>query len=135
MAVPTFRPHHSISEMLQRPSLLPFSFSAFPPPPLLLLSTIKVGIFEGKEEVGKKRMVGKKRGRTTKEGSKKVRKMDVIEVRESNEEEMKRMKWNDFEVHKLIVIREEMEEEFAKLANKQGKFLEKYNFFKQKLKP
>ena len=66
MAAPIFRPHYSISEMLQRPSLLPSSLSAFPPPPPLLLSTIEVGIFEGKEEVGKKRMVGKKRGRTTK---------------------------------------------------------------------
>ena len=74
-------------------------------------------------------MVGKKRGRTTKEGSKKVRKADVIEVGESDEEETGRMKWKDFEVHQLIAIRGEMEEEFAKSANKQGKFSEKYNFF------
>jgi hypothetical protein len=95
MAAPIFRPHYSISKMLQRPSLLPSSFSAIPPPPPLLptrihphvihppLSTIEVGIFEGKEEVGKKEMVGKKRGCITKEGSKKVRKADVIEVGES----------------------------------------------------
>ena len=93
MAAPIFRPHYSISEMLQRPSLLPSSLSAFPLPPLpSLLSTIEVGIFEGKEEVGKKRMVGKKRGRTTKEGSKKVRKADVIEVGESYEEKIGRVK-------------------------------------------
>ena len=56
MAAPIFRPHYLISEMLQRPSLLPSSCSAFPPPPPLLppLSTIEVGIFKGKEEVGKK---------------------------------------------------------------------------------
>jgi hypothetical protein len=45
------------------------------------------------------------------------------------------MKWKDFEVHQLIAIREEMEEEFAKLANKQGIFFEKYIFFEQKQKP
>ena len=54
-------------------------------------------------------MVGKKKGSTTKEGSKKVRKMDVIEVGELDEEEMERMKWKDFEVYQLIVIRGEME--------------------------
>ena len=37
-------------------------------------------------------MVGKKRGRTTKEKSKKVRKVDVIEVGESDEENMGRVK-------------------------------------------
>jgi hypothetical protein len=35
MTASFFRPHCSISEMLQRPSLLPSSFSAFPPPPPL----------------------------------------------------------------------------------------------------
>ena len=57
MAAPIFKPHYSISEMLQRPSLLPYSFSAFPPPPPRNhphiihppLSTIEVGIFEGKK--------------------------------------------------------------------------------------
>ena len=87
--------------------MFPSSLSAFPPPPSLIhppLSTIEIGILEGEEEVGKKRLVGKKRGRTTKEGSKKVRKTDVIEVGESDEEEMGRMKWEDFEVHQLIAI-------------------------------
>ena len=58
MAVPIFRPHYSISKMLQTPSLLPSSFSAFPPPPLLPppplihppLSTIEIGILDGKEK-------------------------------------------------------------------------------------
>ena len=66
MVTPIFRPHYSISEMLQRLSLLPSSFSAFPPllpPPhprihphvlQFPLSTIEVEIFEGKVEVGKK---------------------------------------------------------------------------------
>jgi hypothetical protein len=124
MATPIFRPHYLISEMLQRPSLLPSSFSGIPPPPLL-----PTGIFESKEEVGKKEMVGKKRGRTTKEGAKKVKKTDVIEVGESDEDETGRVKWKDFEVHQLIAIRGEMEEEFTKSANKQGIFFkEVYNF-------
>jgi hypothetical protein len=44
-----FIPHYSISEMPQRPSLLPSSFSEIPPPPLL-----PTGIFESKEKIGKK---------------------------------------------------------------------------------
>jgi hypothetical protein len=84
MAAPIFRPHYSISEMPQRPSLFPSSFSGIlPPPPPLLLA----GIFENKEEVGKK-MVEKKKRRITKDGSKKVRKLDLIEVGESDEDEM-----------------------------------------------
>ena len=43
------------------------------------------------------------------------------------------MKWKDFEVHQLIAIRGEIEEEFAKLSNKQGKFSKNYNFFEQKI--
>jgi hypothetical protein len=74
-------------------------------------------------------MVGKKRGRITKEGSKKVRKADVIEVGESDENETRRVKWKDFEVHQLIAIREEMEEEFAKSANKQGFFFSTSIYF------
>jgi hypothetical protein len=77
-------------------------------------------------------MVGKKRGRTTKEGAKKVKKTDVIEIGESDKDGTGRVKWKDFEVHQLIVIRGEMEEEFTKLANKQGIFLRKYIIFKQK---
>jgi hypothetical protein len=49
-------------------------------------------------------MVGKKRWCITKEGSKKVRKTDVIEVEESDEDETGRVKWKDFEVHQLIAI-------------------------------
>ena len=51
-----------------------------------------------------------------------MKKTNVIEVGESDEDETGRMKWKDFEVHQLIAIRKEMEEEFAKLANKQGIF-------------
>ena len=59
IAAPIFRPHYSISELLQRPSLLPSSLIAFPPPPpppLIhpTLFTIEIRILEGKEEVGKK---------------------------------------------------------------------------------
>ena len=58
-----------------------------------------------------------------------MRKSDVIEVGESDEKEMGRVKWKDFGVHQLIAIRGKMEEEFARSSNKQGKFLEKYKFF------
>ena len=66
--------------------------------------------------------------------------MDIIEVGESDEEEMGTMKWKDFEVHQLIAIRGKMEKEFARSSNKQGKFSKKYivfncfEFFEQKLK-
>ena len=58
-----------------------------------------------------------------------MRKTDVIEVGESDEEEMGRVKWKDFEVHHLITIQGKIEEEFVRSTNKQGKFLEKYKFF------
>ena len=58
-----------------------------------------------------------------------MRKTDVIEVGESDEEEMGRVKWKDFKVHHLITIQGKIEEEFVRSTNKQGKFLEKYNFF------
>jgi hypothetical protein len=74
-------------------------------------------------------MVGNKRGCITKEVSKKVKKTNVIEVGESDEDETGRMKWKDFEVHQLIAIREKMEEEFAKLANKQGVFFREVYIF------
>jgi hypothetical protein len=90
MAAPIFRPHYSISKLLQRPSLLPSLFSGIPPPPPPPL--LPTGIFESKEEVGKKEMVGKKKVRTTKEGAKKVKKTDVIEVGESDEDETRRVK-------------------------------------------
>ena len=119
------------------PSLLPSSFNAISSPPPTIhphvihppLSNIEVGIIESKKEVRRKWLVGKKSGRTTKEWSRKVRKMDIIEVGESDEAEMGRVKWKDFEVHQLIAIRGEMEDEFARSSNKQGKFLKKYNFF------
>ena len=50
-----------------------------------------------------------------------MKKADVIEVGESDKEEMGRVKWKDFEVHQLIVIRGKLEEEFARSSNKQGK--------------
>ena len=73
----------------------------------------------------KKQPAGKKREYVPKEGAKKKKKSDnkVIEVGDSEdeEEEMGRTKWRDFEVHHLIAIRGEMEDKFAKSANKQGK--------------
>ena len=63
-----------------------------------------------------------------------MKKADVIEVGESDKEEMGRVKWKDFEVHQLIVIRGKLEEEFARSSNKQGKCSKEYNFFAQKMK-
>ena len=51
-----------------------------------------------------------------------MRKADVIEVGESDEKETGRVKWKDFKVHQFIVIRGEIEEEFAKLANNKVNF-------------
>ena len=53
---------------------------------------------------------------------KKGDKRNIIEIGESEgeEEEMTRIKWKDFEVHHLIAIRGEMDEEFKKTTNKQG---------------
>ena len=44
--------------------------------------------------------------------------IEVGEFEEEEEEETARIKWRDFEVHYLIAIRAEMDEEFAKNANK-----------------
>ena len=63
---------------------------------------------------------------------KKGDKKNTIEIGESEEEEeeMTRIKWKDFEVHHLIAIRGEMDEEFTKTVNKQGKFfLDLFKFF------
>lgn len=51
-------------------------------------------------------------------------KNDIIKVGEAEddeEEETARIKWRDLEVYHLIAIRGEMDEEFAKIANKQGR--------------
>lgn len=51
-------------------------------------------------------------------------KNDIIkvgEVEDDEEEETARIKWRDLEVYHLIAIRGEMDEEFAKIANKQGR--------------
>ena len=56
-------------------------------------------------------------------------KNDIIEVGKSEEieEETTRINWNFFEMHHLIAIWGKMDEEFVKIANKEG------NFLKQKL--
>ena len=52
----------------------------------------------------------------------KITKNDIIEVGEYEEEvETTRIKWKHFEVHYLIAIQSEINEEFAKIANKQSK--------------
>jgi hypothetical protein len=150
VSIPNFRENqNSISRMLQGPNLLPSTFSAFHPPPLLSMtnysqggqldshqSYVRAEMFEEKEETegaAKNQLVGRKRGRVTKEATKKMKKGDkknTIEIGESEEEEeeMSRIKWKDFEVYHLIAIRGEMDEEFTKTANKQGNiFLDFYN--------
>jgi hypothetical protein len=79
-------------------------------------------MFEEKEETegaAKSQLAGRERGRVTKEATKKMKKGDkksTIEIGESEEEEekMTRLKWKDFEVHHLIAIRGEMDEELKK---------------------
>lgn len=136
---------NSISRMLQGPNVLPNTFSVFHPPPLLNMTNYRQGgqldshhvreeMFEEKEETegaAKSQLAGRKRGRVTKESTKKMKKGDkknTIEIGESEEEEeeMSRIKWKDFEVHHLIAIRGEMEEEFTKTANKQGNMFFKF---------
>jgi hypothetical protein len=142
MAAPIFRSNQTmISQMLHGPNLFPSTGSAFRPPLITPrfnysqggeleshTSTVEAGIWQGKEEVAatvKRQPAGKKREYVSKEGAKKKKKSEkeVIEVGDSEEEEeeMGRTKWRDFEVHHLIAIRGEMEDEFAKSANKQGK--------------
>ena len=57
-----------------------------------------------------------------------MKKANVTEIGESDEEEMERVKWKDFKVHQLIAIRGEMEEEFVRSSNKQSKFKKKKHF-------
>ena len=134
---------NSIWQMLQGPNLLPSTFSAFHPPPLLPMtnysqggqldshhSYVRAEMFEEKKEpegATKSQLAGRKKGRVTKKTMMKMKKSDkknTIEIGESKEEEeeMTRIKWKDFEVHHLIAIRGEMDEEFTKTVNKQGSF-------------
>ena len=46
--------------------------------------------------------------------------VDEVELEDSEGEEEIPIKWRDYEIETLIVIRGEMEEEFAKTARKQG---------------
>ena len=57
-----------------------------------------------------------------------MKKANVTEIGESDEEEMERVKWKDFKVHQLIAIRGEIEEEFVRSLNKQSKFKKKIHF-------
>jgi hypothetical protein len=136
VSIPIFRENqNSISQMLQSPNLLPSTFNPLHPPPLLSMtnysqrghldsyhSYVRAEMFEEKEETegaAKSQLAGKKRGRVTKEATKKMKKGDkksTIEIGESEEEEeeMTRLKWKDFEVHHLIAIRGEMDEELKK---------------------
>ena len=86
-------------------------------------------ILEMKKEEGAAQAIAKenpkKRGRPRKEKiavkakTKKKAKTPVIEL-DSDEEDAAPTKWKDYEVETLIAIRGEMDEEFARTANKQG---------------
>ena len=102
VSIPNFRENqNAISQMLQSPNLLPSTFSAFHPPPLLSRSNyneggqldnhhayIRAKMFEEKKEIEgatKSQLVGIKRGRVTKEATKKIKKSDkknIIEIGE-----------------------------------------------------
>ena len=56
----------------------------------------------------------------------------MIELGELDEEDMASIKWRNFEVYHLIAIWGEMDEEFAKTANKQGEIFFYKNFIIKK---
>ena len=49
--------------------------------------------------------------------------MDEVDLGDSEGEKVAPIKWRDYEIETLIVIRGEIEEEFAKFARKQGMYL------------
>jgi hypothetical protein len=81
-------------------------------------------ILEVKKEEGKvPKSAPKKRGRPSKEKTvTKKAKTSIIDLEDMEDVEDKKTKWKDFEVETLIALRGEMDEEFARAANKQGKF-------------
>jgi hypothetical protein len=136
IAAPIFRTNPTLlsqilhPQLQHGPNLFSSSSSAFRPPSLVPPSTVGAEILQVKEEVATAaKGVGKKRGRPLKEkatprgkAKKTPTKTDVIELGESDEEGVASVKWRDFEVHHLIAIRGEMDDEFARTANKQGIF-------------
>ena len=79
---------------------------------------------EAEDVTRKKYDIGKKkRGRamaTNQKEHKKKARVDEVELGDSEAEEETHIKWRDYEIETLIVIRGEIEEEFAKSARKQG---------------
>ena len=77
-----------------------------------------------KKEEGKvSKSVPKKRGRPSNEKvvTKKA-KTSIIDLEDMEDVEDTKTKWKDFEVKTLIILRGEMDEEFARATNKQGNF-------------
>ena len=75
-----------------------------------------------KEERKVPKICSKKRGCPSKEKTiTKKAKTNIIDLEDMEDVEDTKTKWRDFEVETLIALREEMDEEFARAANKQDK--------------
>ncbi len=81
-------------------------------------------ILEVNKEEGKvPKSAPKKRGRPPKEKTiVKKAKTSIIDLEDIDDVEDSKTKWRDFEVETLIALRGEMDDEFARAANKQGFF-------------
>ncbi len=76
-----------------------------------------------KEEGKAPKSAPKRKGRPPKGKTlTKKAKTSIIDLEGMEDEEDTKIKWRDFEVETLIALRGEMDEEFARAANKQGKF-------------
>ena len=76
-----------------------------------------------KEEGKIPKSAPKERGRPSKEKTvTKKAKINIIDLEDMEDVEDTKTKWKDFEVETLIALRGEMDEEFARTANKQGNF-------------
>ena len=77
-----------------------------------------------KKEEGKvPKSAPKKRDRPSKEKTvTKKAKTNIIDLENMEHVEDTKTKWRNFEVETLIALRGEMDEDFARAANKQGKY-------------
>ena len=76
-----------------------------------------------KEEGKVPKYAPKKRGRPPKEKTvAKKAKTSIIDLEDMDDVENSKTKWRDFEVETLIALQGEMDDEFARAANKQGLF-------------
>jgi hypothetical protein len=79
---------------------------------------------EVKKEEGKipKSAPGKRDRPLKEKTATKKAKTNIIDLEDMEDVEDTKTKWRDFEVETLIALRREMDDEFAKISNKQGQF-------------